>query len=421
MTQNSLSYALELDQQDPLKVFRERFFFADEALIYLDGNSLGRLPLASQERAKELIAQEWGERLIRSWGDGWMEMPVKVGGKLAGLVGAKAHEVLIAESTSVNLYKLAMAALKHKKGRRKIITDNMNFPSDIYILQGIVETLSDGHTIEVIPSPDDIHGPTQAILDSIDEDTALVTLSHTVFKSGFVYDMKKITQRAHEMGAMVLWDLSHSVGSVLVELNAAKADMAIGCTYKYLNGGPGAPAFLYIREDLHAVLDNPISGWWGQKNMFGLDLDYDPEQDLRRFQTGTAPILQVALIEIGVDLLLEAGMEKLREKSVKQTEYLIALWEEQLKPLGYRLNTPADAAQRGSHISLGHDEGLRINKALIERYQIIPDFRAPDNIRLGIAPLYTSYEDVYRCMQVMREIIEMKVYEDYSTEVPLVT
>lgn len=235
MTQNSLAYAQELDQQDPLKAFRERFFFADEALIYLDGNSLGRLPLASQERAQELIVGEWGERLIRSWGDGWMELPVKVGGKLAGLVGAKAHEVLIAESTSVNLYKLAMAALRHQEGRRKIITDNMNFPSDIYILQGIVETLKDGHTIEVIPSPDDIYGPTQAILDSINEDTALVTLSHTVFKSGFVYDMEKITQRAHEMGAMVLWDLSHSVGSVLVKLNKANADLAIGCTYKYLN------------------------------------------------------------------------------------------------------------------------------------------------------------------------------------------
>jgi kynureninase len=421
MSRSSLDYARQLDRQDPLKGMRSRFFFAEEELIYLDGNSLGRMPQKSQRRAQELISYQWGEGLVRSWGEHWMDLPRSIGKKIAGVIGAKPHEVIIAESTSVNLYKLAMTALRYKNDRTKIITDDLNFPSDIYILQGIVDTLQSGHQIEVIPSPDNIHGPTQEILEAIDESTALVTLSHTAFKSGFVYDIEKITQHVHKKGALVLWDLSHSAGSVVVNLNAAQADLAIGCTYKYLNGGPGAPAFLYIRDELQERLHNPISGWWGHLDMFAFDLEYQPQKDLRRFLTGSTPILSIALIEPGIDTILEAGIENLRYKSVQQTEYLISLWEEYLRPLGYRLNSPRNSQQRGSHVSLGHDEGLRIDKALIERYKIIPDFRTPDNIRLGIAPLYTTFEEIFLSAMAMKEIVENKIYEDYSNEIPPVT
>jgi kynureninase len=243
------------------------------------------------------------------------------------LLGAHADEVVIADSTSVNLFKLAVAALRHQHGRTRILTDDLNFPSDLYVLQGAVEMLGGGRRLEIVPSPDSVHGPVDALLAQLDDDVALVVLSHTVFKSGYLYDMAAITAAAHAAGALVLWDLSHSAGSVPVTLNDANADLAIGCTYKYVNGGPGAPAFLYVRRDLQALLHNPISGWMGQHDPFAFGLEYVAAPGVRHFLTGTPPVLSLALIEPGVDLLAEAGMAALRAKSVQQTEYFIALWE----------------------------------------------------------------------------------------------
>ncbi|MCB8945397.1 MAG: kynureninase [Ardenticatenaceae bacterium] len=409
-----LDYARALDAQDELADFRQRFVIDDPDLIYLDGNSLGRLPQASRQRLHQLIDEEWGQGLIRGWNGGWFTAPERIGDKMAQIVGASEGEVIMADSTSVNLFKLALAAVLAQPSRHKIITDDLNFPSDLYILQGIQQITGRPLSIQVIKSEDGIHGPAVAIAAAIDSDTALVTLTHTVFKSGYVYDMAAINAAAHEAGALTLWDLSHSVGSVIVELNQANSDLAVGCSYKYVNGGPGAPAFLYVRRDLQDKLGNPISGWMGKKDMFDFALDYEPAAGIRQFMTGTYPMLSLTAVEPGVDVLLEAGMDRLRAKSVQQTEYLIALWESELKPFGFTLNTPRDAQWRGSHVSIGHEDGLRIDLALINDVKVLPDFRPPNNIRLGITPLYTSFEEIWTAVHRIRRVMTEKLYEKYD-------
>lgn len=411
---SSLEYALELDRIEPPPDYRRRFIVDDPNLIYLDGNSLGRLPLATVSVLDDVTRRQWGERLVRSWGEGWFEAAARIGGKIARLVGAAEDEVILADSTSVNLYKLSLAALAARPGRRTIITDDLNFPSDLYVLQGIARQSGAERRVRVIPSADGIHGPAEAVAAAIDEDTALVTLSHTTFKSGYVYDMAAITAAAHRAGALVIWDLSHSAGSVLVDLNDAAADLAAGCTYKYLNGGPGAPAFLYVRRDLQSTLTNPISGWIGQDDPFDFALDYTPAAGMRRFMSGTPPILSLSAVEPGVDLLLEAGMDRVRERSVRLSEYLLALWEGRLAPLGFRLNSPCDPRRRGSHVSFGHDEGLRINLALVRDMNVIPDFRRPDNIRLGIAPLYNTFTELHAAVESIHTVVTDRLYERHD-------
>lgn len=409
-----LAFAQEMDAQDDLAAFRHRFVIAEPGLIYLDGNSLGRLPHASIPLVQEIVNEQWGGRLIRGWNEGWMGLQEQIGGKIARLLGAGVDEVIVADSTSTNLFKLALAAVLAQPGRHKIITDDLNFPSDLYILQGVARLVNRPLTIQVIPSPDGIYGPVEALAQAIDQDTALVTLSHTVFKSAYTYDLTAVTQLAHQSGAFMLWDMSHSAGSVPIDMHHAHADLAVGCTYKYLNGGPGSPAFLYVRRDLQGRLDNPITGWMGQQHMFDFGLTYERDPGLRHFLTGTPSVLSTATIEPGIDLLLEAGMGRLRAKSVQQTEYLIYLYEQWLQPLGFRLNSPRDANWRGSHVSLGHTDGWRIDQALIHDMQVIPDFRHPDNIRLGIAPLYTSYHDIYEAMRRLRLVMERRLYEKYD-------
>lgn len=417
----SLTYAQHLDAQDELAHFRAEFVLNEPEMIYMDGNSLGRLPKRAIERLKHAVEHEWGTRLIRGWGEGWFTAPQRLGGKIAPLMGAQADEVLVTDSTSVNFFKLVIAALQANPGRRTIITDDLNFPSDIYLLQGVAELLGSGYRVEILRTTDGQTISMEQLNKAIGPDTALVTLSHVVFKSGFCYNMHAVTELAHQRGALALWDLSHSVGSVPVQLNAAQADFAVGCTYKYLNGGPGAPAFLYVRRDWQEKVRNPIWGWFGQKNQFEMGLDYAPAPGLNRFLVGTPPQLALAAIEPGVELLLEAGMERLRAKSVQQTEYFIQLWESELQPLGVSLNSPREAAHRGSHISLGHTDGLRVDRALIEDMHVIPDFRFPDNIRFGIAPLYTRYEDIYETVRRLKHVLTTRLYEKYPAERPEVT
>ncbi len=415
----TLADARALDAADPLSAFRERFVVADAELIYLDGNSLGRLPRATAGRLATVVEEEWGERLVRGWGEGWFEAPQRIGGKLAGLLGAAADEVVLADSTSVNLFKLALAALLVRPDRRVIVTDDLNFPSDLYILESAARLA--GAAVRVVSATDGIHGPVEALTAALDGDTALLALSHTVFKSGYTYDMAALTAAAHRAGALALWDLSHSAGSVVIDLNGAAADLAVGCTYKYLNGGPGAPAFLYVRRDRQDTLANPISGWIGRRDPFDFALDYAPAPGIGRFLTGTPPILSLSAVEPGVDLLLEAGMERLRERSVRLSEYLIARWQERLAPLGFRLNSPRDPARRGSHVSLGHSEGLRVNLALIHEQRVLPDFRRPDNIRLGIAPLYNSFADIHTAVERLRAVVVDHLYERYDANGLVVT
>jgi kynureninase len=329
------------------------------------------------------------------------------------LLGARPGEVIMADATSVNLFKLAFAAVRAQPDRRKIITDDLNFPSDLYILQSIAR-LREGACLEVVSSADGVHGPLKGLAAAIDGDTALVTLSHTVFKSGYTYDMVAVTEMAHQAGALILWDLSHSAGAVPVNLNAAGVDLAVGCTYKYLNGGPGAPAFLYVRRDRQATLENPVSGWMGQCNQFDFGLEYDPAPGIQRFLTGTPPVISLAAVEPGIELLLEAGMDRVRAKSLRQTSYLLDLWEALLTPLGFRLNSPRDPARRGSHVSLGHDEGMRINLALINEMNVLPDFRRPDNIRLGIAPLYNTFGEIQMAVTRLQQVVAGRLYERYD-------
>lgn len=416
----TLESARRLDAQDELAHFRSEFVIAGP-LIYLDGNSLGRLPARSAAVVERLVREEWGASLVRGWGEGWLDAPQRTGEKIARLVGAAPGQVIACDSTSVNLYKLAMAALGLNSGRSKIVSDALNFPSDLYILQGCIRTLGNKHRLELVPSADGIRVEPQALYETIDADTALVTLSHIAFKSGFLYDAAAVTRRAHEVGALVLWDISHSAGAVPVELDEWGADFAVGCTYKYLNGGPGAPAFLYARKDLQEGSLSPICGWFGQQSPFTFDLDYSPGVGMRRFLSGTPNILSLLAMEPGVDLLLEAGIGPLREKSLRQTGYLIALFDAILAPLGFALGTPREDAQRGSHVSLRHPEGYRINRALIEEMQVLPDFREPDNLRLGIAPLYTRYEEIWEAVARIARVVEEKRYLRYPAERSAVT
>jgi len=426
-------HAQQLDNQDSLASYREQFVINDPGLIYLDGNSLGRMPKAVRARMQMAVEDEWGTDLIRGWNKGWWEAPARIGDKIASLVGAANGQVIVSDQTSLNLYKLANAALTLQPDRKRIITDTFNFPSDLYILQGIVQLLSPSpvgrgargegshEIIRIGAVDDDITPDLTALEHAINEDTALVTLSHVTFKSGYLYDMQHITDLAHRKGALVLWDLSHSAGALPVELDKCNVDFAIGCTYKYLNGGPGAPAFLYVNKTIQEKANSPIWGWWGQSNPFAFDLDYRPAQGVQRFLTGTAPMLSMIAMEEALTPLLDAGTDSLRAKSILMTDYASYLTDKLLAPLGFSLGSPRDSAKRGSHISIRHKEGYRINRALIDEMNVIPDFREPDNIRLGFAPLYISFTDVWEGFDRIKRVMEEKRYEKYPKQRLVVT
>jgi kynureninase len=404
--------AVTADAVDPLAEFRSRYVFTDPDLIYLDGNSMGRMPQRARDLINDTVEYQWADRLIRSWNEGWWDLQLELGDRLAPLIGASAGEVVISDSTSVNLFKLATAAVRSRPGRTTIVTDDLNFPSDVYVLDGITRLLGDEYQLVVVES-DGIHGSVDALVAAIDTDTALVSLSHTSFKSGYTYDMTSMTRIAHDAGALMLWDLSHSVGALPIDLTASDSDLAVGSTYKYLNGGPGSPAFLYLRSDLQSVLENPITAWWGHAQPFALDLDFVPIQGIRRFHTGTMPILSLAAIEAGIRDVLDAGMARIRSKSVALTEYLVSQWEIHLEQLGFTLASPRDPDRRGSHIALSHPEGWPITRALIDAASVIPDFRAPDTLRLGLSPLYTTFLDVHTAMLRLKRVVETGMYEDF--------
>ena len=418
----SVEFAKQLDQQDSLASYREQFVANDPDLIYLDGNSLGRLPRSVIGRMKKAVEDEWGTDLIRGWNKGWWEAPSRIGNKIAALLGAAEGQLVVGDQTSINLFKLATAALTLQPQRTRIITDVFNFPSDLYILQGINNLLGNRHEIiRVGASDNDITPDLAALETAIDKNTALVTLSHVAFKSGYLYDMAYITELAHKKGALVLWDLSHSAGAVPIELDQCDADFAIGCTYNLLNGGPGAPAFLYVNERIQDDVSSPIWGWWGQKDPFAFDLDYQPAPGIQQFLTGTAPMLSMLAMEEALAPILEAGMAAIRAKSILMTDYASFLTDTLLAPLGFSLGSPRDSARRGSHISIRHEEGYRINRAMIEELNVIPDFRAPDNLRLGFAPLYLSFSDIWEGFDRIRRVMEEKRYEKYPKQKLTVT
>ncbi len=406
-----LDDARSRDAADPLARFRDAFVIDDPTLVYLDGNSLGRLPKRARERVLDVMDGEWGQGLIRSWthtptGGSWFSAPERLGDAIGSLLGAAPGQVLVSDSTSVNLFKLAVAALQARPGKHKIVSDQLNFPSDLYVLEGATRLLGGDHRLELAPANAADDGPDLNALNAlIDEDTALVSLSHVAFKSGYMYDAAAITERAHRVGALTLWDLSHSAGAVPLRLDAWGVDLAVGCSYKYLNGGPGAPAFYYVRQDLQGSLRSPIQGWFGRSEPFGFDLDYQPVDGAARFLVGTPPVLSTLAIEAGVALLQDAGPDALRAKSVALAGYLIELFDRELAALGFTLASPREPGIRGSHVSLRHPRARHLIGVLLAA-GVVPDFREPDLLRFGLTPLYTTFEEVWRAVDRLVSIAQ---------------
>jgi kynureninase len=409
MAELTRAQAGALDAADPLGAFRERFVLEPDGgdRIYLDGNSLGRLPRETPARLASLL-EEWGDRLVGGWAD-WIELPVRVGDLLAeGVLGARPGEVLACDSTTVNVYKLAHAAVAARPGRRAILADPDEFPTDRYVLEGIAAARG-------------LELRWQSDFDSVADDVALVVLSHVSYRSGALADVAAVTSVAQEAGALVLWDLSHSAGAVPVELEAWEVDLAVGCTYKYLNAGPGSPAFLYVRSALQPELRSPIQGWFGQRDQFRMGPRYEPADGIERFLAGTPPVLGLAAVEAGAALVAEAGIERLREKSVALTELVVDLHDAWLAPLGFELGTPRDPGRRGSHVSLRHPDAWRITQALIERARVVPDFRGPDSVRLGVPPLYTRFVDVWDAIDRLAGLVRAREHEAYDAALTRVT
>ncbi|WP_252181115.1 kynureninase [Azospirillum sp. B4] len=385
-----------LDRDDPLAAFREEFDLP-EGVIYLDGNSLGALPKAVRSRLGDVVAREWGADLIRSWNTaGWITLPQRVGARIASIIGAGADEVIAADSTSVNLFKLVTAALAARPGRRVIVTEPGNFPTDLYILQGVRDLLGDRAELRVMEPG--------GLEDAIDGDTALLLLTQVHYKTGRIHDMGRLTATAQAAGALTLWDLSHSAGAIDVDLNGANADLAVGCGYKYLNGGPGAPAFLFVARRHQALLRSPLSGWMGHAAPFEFSDAYAPAPGIDRMLCGTPSILGLSALEMGVDIMARADRRAVRAKSMALGDLFIRLVEQEC-PGQFILRSPRDARERGSQVSFGHADGYAIMQALIDR-GVIGDFRAPDVMRFGFAPLYVRHVDVFDAVATLKDIMD---------------
>jgi kynureninase len=394
MNNISLETLQQLDLQDPSAHLRD-LFALPESMIYLDGNSLGALPKDTNTRLQEVVQQQWGQSLIQSWNShGWMQKPTQLGDRIGKLIGAKAEQVLVCDTTSVNIFKLAAAAVAMRPGRCKLITETGNFATDLYLLQGLERMLGD--QIEVVALP------REQVLSAIDDDTALVLLTHVHYKTGAMWDMPNVTQQAHAAGALMLWDLCHSAGAMQVHLDACQADFAVGCTYKYLNGGPGAPAFLYVAKQHQAQLQQPLTGWLGHARPFNFEDQYEPAPGIQQAMCGTPPVLANAALECALEIFEQADLELLRSKAQRLGDVFIQLVQEHCPE--FALASPVDANVRGNQVSLHHPEGYAIMQNLIAR-NIVGDFRAPDILRFGFAPLYVRYEDIWHTVQTLADIM----------------
>lgn len=404
---NTREACVAADRQDPLAPLKARFDLPP-GVLYMDGNSLGVMPRAAAARAAEVITQEWGTGLIRSWNTaGWFELPSRLGDKLAGLLGAKAGELVVTDTTSLNIFKALAASLriqqKRQPGRRVILSERDNFPTDLYMIQGMIDLLQQGYEMRLI---DD-----ELPLDrALDEDVAVVLLSHVNYRSGQMHDMAAVTRKAHERGALVIWDLAHAAGAVPVDLNGADADYAVGCTYKYLNGGPGSPAFIWVAPRHIPDFWQPLSGWWGHQRPFDMTVAYEPAGGIRRYLCGTQPIVSLAMVECGLDVAREADMAEVRRKSLALGDLFIALVEERCAGHPLTLVTPRDHAQRGSHVSLRHPNGYEVMQALIAR-GLIGDYREPEVLRFGLTPLYFGYADVWDAVEILKDVLDSKAWD----------
>ncbi|WP_241073179.1 kynureninase [Achromobacter insuavis] len=395
------------DRQDPLAPLKARFDLPP-GVLYMDGNSLGVMPRAAAARAAEVITQEWGTGLIRSWNTaGWFELPSRLGDKLAGLLGAKEGELVITDTTSLNIFKALAASLriqqKRQPKRRVILSERDNFPTDLYMIQGMIDLLQQGYEMRLI----DDELPLERALD---DDVAVVLLSHVNYRSGQMHDMAAVTRQAHERGALIIWDLAHAAGAVPVDLNGADADYAVGCTYKYLNGGPGSPAFIWVAPRHIPDFWQPLSGWWGHQRPFDMTVAYEPAGGIRRYLCGTQPIVSLAMVECGLDVAREADMAEVRKKSLALADLFIALIEERCAGHPLTLVTPRDHAERGSHVSLRHPNGYEVMQALIAR-GLIGDYREPEVLRFGLTPLYFGYADVWDAVEILKDVLDSKAWD----------
>jgi kynureninase len=399
-----------LDAADALAGFRDRFL-DDGATIYLDGNSMGRLPKAAVPRLREMAEHEWGSILVRGWTEsGWMDSPLRVGDRIGTLIGAAPGEVLVSDSTSVNLFKLIAAVLTARPQRRVVITERSNFPTDLYIASGVVEML--GCELRAVERA--------ALRGALDSDTALLLLTHVDFRTGERHDMAGLTAATHAAGALVLWDLSHSAGAVEIQLQRDGVDLGVGCGYKYLNGGPGSPAFLHVATALQDELRNPIQGWLGHDTPFTFESGYRRAAGIRAWMVGSPPVLAIGALAVGVDIHLEAGARVIGEKAAMLTEVFIRLARATLVPLGFEVATPPEPERRGAQVSLRHADGLAVVRAVANR-GVIGDFRPPDLCRFGLAPLYTRYVDVWDAVERIASIVESGVNRlpEYQQEVAI--
>lgn len=394
---------LAQDRADPLGPVRDAFRLPDN-VIYLDGNSLGPLPAALPDRLADVVRREWGDGLIRSWNDAaWIEAPLRIGDKIAPLIGAGPGEVAVADSTSVNLFKLLAGALRLRPGRRVILSEPENFPTDLYMMQGLIDLLDRDFELRRA-EPD-------RLAEALDGDVAVVALTHVNYKTGRMHDMAAVTAAAHNAGALMLWDLAHSAGAVPVDLTAVNADLAVGCGYKYLNGGPGAPAFLYVNPALQDDLRQPLSGWLGHISPFAFEADYRPADGIGRNLCGSPAILSMLALECALDVWRDVDIAAVRKKSVALTDLFVDLVERECADMGLELASPRDPAMRGSQVSFRHADGYAVMQALIAR-GVIGDFRAPDLLRFGFTPLYTRYVDVWDAVATLSDILRSRTWDD---------
>ena len=390
-----------LDASDELAFLRDDFVLPG-GVVYLDGNSLGALPRATAARVRDVVALEWGESLIRGWNShGWIDLPTRVASLLAPLVGAAADEVAVADSTSVNLFKLLAGALRLRPGRRVILSEEENFPTDLYVAQGL-SSLLEGVTLRLVPRA--------GLAQALDEDVAVLMLTHVDFRTGALHDMAEWTRAAHGKGALALWDLAHSAGALPVDLAGCEADLAVGCGYKYLNGGPGAPAFAFVARRHHDGLETPLQGWMGHAEPFAFGPRYTPASGIARLLCGTPPVLSLAALECGVQTISRAGIARLRRKSVALTDLFVRLVEQECPGSGLALASPREAEERGSQVALRHPEGYAIVQAIVAR-GVIADFRAPDVLRFGFAPAYLRFTDVWDAVAALRAVMAEREWE----------
>ncbi|MGO4385871.1 kynureninase [Specibacter sp. RAF43] len=402
------------DRADSLAAFRQRFILP-EGVIYLDGNSLGPRPVGALERVQEVVANEWGEGLIRSWNTaGWFELPGRLGDKLARLIGGQGGEAVVTDTTSLNLFKALASAIRIQQvdhpDKRVIVTERDNFPTDIYIAEGLADFLNSvveatGRRYEIRLVDEQL-----PLEEALDGEVAVVALSHVNYRTGAMWDMREVTAAAHGRGALTVWDLAHSAGAVPVDLNGADADYAVGCTYKYLNGGPGSPAFIWVNARHQDRFWQPLAGWWSHARPFEMAERYAPASTINRFLCGTQPVTALALVETGLDIMLDADPAAVRAKSLALTDLFVALVEQRCGVHGLELITPREHAVRGSHVSFRHPEGYAVMSALIAR-GVIGDYREPEVLRFGVTPLFLGYADVWDAVEILRDILDSGAWD----------